>query len=548
MARSGVLVVGPTTVFLRYIEQVLPSLGETGVALMTPGGLFPGVRAHTHDRPEVSVLKGDLRMSTVVRAAVRRRERLLQDPVRLLLDGDEIELRPRLVAEARARARQSGRSHNEARTTFVRIVLDDLADQLAERRSMQGQDDERGALLAELRDSRDVRRELNLLWMPLTATGLVNDLLTKPAKLAEAAGGVLSPAQQRLLLREPGSPWTVGDVPLLDEAAELIGPDVEALATERAAAARVAAERAEALEFARKVLRESGDAAAMMTAEMLVERFAEAGPVRSVVERALQDRTWTFAHAVVDEAQELSPMQWRLIARRVPNRSMTVVGDIAQTGSAAGTTSWPAVLDPLAPGRWRLEELTVNYRTPRRVMDLADALLRAHGIAPAPARTARDGEFEPAAVEVPPGDAGAVAKAVAAELLSHDRALDGGRFGVVTTRAGAGELGQVLAGMLDAGVLDESLDARVDVLAVADVKGLEFDAVVVVDPAGIVEESPRGVNDLYVALTRPTQRLSVVHHGRLPRGLEFPHLAGTGPRRTHWPEHRPSPPTAVPKR
>ncbi len=514
IARSGVLVVGPTPVFLRYIEQVLPSLGETGVVLMTPGQLFPDVDATAHERPEVAVLKGDLRMAGLVKAAVRRRERILSAPVRILLDGDEVELRPRLVAEARGRARQAGRPHNDARTTFVRILLDDLADQLAERRKMQSQDDERGALLAELRDSREVRREINLLWMPLTATGLISDLLTKPAKLAEAAGGMLNPGQQRLLLREPGAPWTISDVPLLDEAAELIGADVARMAADQAASVRLAAERAEALTFARKVLRESGEAAAMMTPEMLVDRFSDSGAARSVAERAGEDRAWTFGHAVIDEAQELSPMHWRLIARRVPSRSMTVVGDVAQTGSAAGTTSWETVLEPLAPGRWRVEELTVNYRTPRLVMDLATALLRGHGIDVAPARTAREGDHPPGGIQVPARDFPALVQAVATAVAADDAALDGGRFGVVTTRALAEDLTKALP---DA--LPPDLAERAEVFSVDDVKGLEFDSVLVIDPMGIVAESPRGVNDLYVALTRPTQRLTVVHHGRLPRGL-----------------------------
>lgn len=519
IARSGVLVVGPSAVFLRYIEQVLPSLGETGVVMITPGQLFPGVEASARDRDEVALLKGSLRMAQVVKAAVRRRERLLAAPVPLVLDGDRIELRPRVVSEARARARQSGRPHNEARTTFVRIVLDDLADQLAERRRMQAQDDEREALLAELRDSREVRREVNLCWMPLTARGLVSDLLTKPARLAEAGGGVLGPAQQRLLVRDPGAPWTISDVPLLDEAAELIGPDVERMSADRAAAARAALERSEALEFARRVLRESGEAAAMMTPEMLVDRFAESGASRSVAERARDDRTWTFGHAVVDEAQELSPMQWRVLARRVPNRSMTVVGDVAQTGSAAGTTSWPEVLEPIAGSRWRVEELSVNYRTPSRVMDLATSLLTAHGIAVIPASTAREGDHEPAGVRVPRAE---LAAAVARAVTADDAALGGGRMGVVTTRAAAGEVAKAVADLLPPGT-DGALADRVEVFAVDDVKGLEFDAVVVADPVGIVGESGRGVNDLYVALTRPTQRLTVVHHGRLPAGMD--HLA-----------------------
>ncbi len=522
IARSGVLVVGPSPVFLRYIEQVLPSLGETGVVLVTAGQLFPGVDTTVHDRPEVAALKGEPRMANLVKAAVRRRQRLITEPVRIVVDGDELLLRPEVVSAARARSRQSGRPHNDARVAFVRIVLDDLADQLAERRRMTRQDDERGALLTELRDSRDVRREVNLLWLPLTATGLVGDLLTKPHKLAEAAGGVLGPRQQALLLREPGSPWTISDIPLLDEAAELIGQDVEALNAENAAAARAAADRSEALEVARKVLRESGEAAAMITAEVLVDRFAESGPRRSVAEHAAEDRSWTFGHAVVDEAQELSPMQWRLLARRVPNLSMTVVGDVAQTGSVAGTTSWARVLDPLAGTRWRLAELTVNYRTPKVVMEVATALLRANGIDVGTTQTAREGEYPPVAVRTD-RDPVAVASAVVTAVIADDAALDGGRFGVVAPRSQAGDLAKNL---LDA--VPESLRDRVDVFTADDVKGLEFDGVVVVDPMTMLAESPRGVNDLYVALTRPTQRLTVLHHGRLPQGTER-HLAAPPP-------------------
>ncbi len=133
---------------------------------------------------------------------------------------------------------------------------------------------------------------------------------------------------------------------------------------------------------------------------MLADRFEARAGASTLAERAREDRTWTFGHAVVDEAQELSPMQWRLVARRVPVRSMTVVGDVAQTGSAAGTTAWADVLDTVAEGRWRLEELTVNYRTPAEVMELATALLEAHGIAVKPARSARSATWPPSAVRL----------------------------------------------------------------------------------------------------------------------------------------------------
>ncbi len=517
IARSGVLVVGPTPVFLRYIEQVLPSLGETGVVLLTPGQLFPGVDATAAERPETAVVKGDVRMAEVIRNAVRNRQRTPSGPVPIDVQGDTVVLTPQVVSEARGRARQGGRPHNEARTTFVRHVLDDLAGQLARARGLERDGEDRADLLAELRAEPAVRREVNLLWLPLTPQGLLENLFARPDRLAQAANGILRRAEQRLLLRDKGSPWTASDVPLLDEAAELIGQDVSRLAADAARSAEAARERSESLEFARRVLEQSPDAFPNMapTAEMLADRFEAGATTRTLAERAREDRTWTFGHAVVDEAQELSPMQWRLLARRVPVRSMTVVGDVAQTGSAAGATAWGDVLDPIVEGRWRLEELTVNYRTPAEVMDLATALLEAHGIAIKPARSAREATWPPVAAPLGGADADSVARAVVAALVADDAELEGGRMAVVIPRSGYGYLPSALADALDAGLAE-----RVEVLSVDDVKGLEFDGVTVVDPQAVLAESPRGVNDLYVALTRPTQRLTVLHHGALPPGLD----------------------------
>jgi DNA helicase IV len=517
IARSGVLVVGPTPVFLRYIEQVLPSLGETGVVLLTPAQLFPAVEATAPERDEVAVVKGDLRMAEVIRNAVRNRQRTPNAPIPLDLQGDQILLRPAAVSEARGRARQGGRPHNEARVTFVRHVLDDLASQLAAVRGLEREGEDRGDLLAELRDELAVRREINLLWMPLTAQGLVTDLFARPDRLAAAANGVLSRPEQRLLLREKSAPWTVADVPLLDEAAELIGEDVTTLARQQARSAEAARERSESLEFARRVLEQTGDTAAMITPEMLADRFEAGGQSRTLAERARDDRSWAFGHAVVDEAQELSPMQWRLITRRVPTRSMTVVGDVAQTGSAAGASAWGDVLDVVADGRWRLEELSVNYRTPTEIMDVATALLEAHGVPVKPPRSAREATWSPSAVRIEGDGPQAVTAAVVAALRADDATLQGGRFAVVTPRSGyvylPGAVREALGG-------DGDLAGRVDVLEVDEVKGLEFDAVVVVDPQAVVGAGPRGVNDLYVALTRPTQRLTVLHLGSLPAGLD----------------------------
>jgi DNA helicase IV len=469
------------------------------------------------------VVKGDLVMAKVIKAAVRARQRLVESPIRIPLDdGTTVVLRPRAVAAARARARSTGKPHNDARVTFVQHLLDDLANQVAEQRHFDLDDEHtRAEVVADLRDNVGVRREINLRWMPLSPEKLIHDLLTKPARLAEAAAGLIGPAKQLALLRSPDDAWTVADVPLLDEAAELIGADV-AVSGPAAAAARAA--RQEAIDYAQGVLDAAGDVASMMTAEALVDRFADAGPTRTLAERAGADRSWTYGHAVVDEAQELSAMQWRMLIRRVPSRSMTVVGDVAQTGSAAGTTSWAEALDQHAEGRWLIEELTVNYRTPAKIVELATSVLAAAGQKPGHATTAREGDWEPVIRRftqhaLPGSQPGSLPDShvqdVVAALREDDALLGGGQFAVIAPRALAGDLRAALRRVLAA----EPLAERVVVHTVDDVKGLEFDTVVVLLPRTIAEESPRGVNDLYVALTRPTQRATLLHDGTLPAPL-----------------------------
>jgi len=519
IAKSGVLVIGPSPVFLRYIERVLPSLGETGVVLSTPAQLYPGVDATGSEPPAVAALKGDLRMIRVLREGVRQRQRLLQQSIPFVLDGDRIILRPAAVADGRGRARQSGRPHNNARVSFVRHVLDDLAAQLARARRVEFDADTRLDLLAELRDNKDVRREINLRWMPLAAESFLDRLLSSPARLKAAGQGVLTAAEIDMLLREPGTPWTPADVPLLDEVAELIGNDVTADADQARERQQAATEREEALDYARGVLEMSGEAAAMMTADMLADRFTAGTSSMTVAERARGDRSWAFGHVVVDEAQEASAMLWRALARRVPSRSMTVVGDLAQTGSAAGASSWAEVLDPLAPGRWRVAELTVNYRTPAKIMEPAAAMLRAAGVTVQTPQAAREGDWEPLAIHVRDNDPEALAETVVRSLIADDRALGGGQFAVILTRREHPDIAERVRKIFSDRESVGALGERVSVLTVDEAKGLEFDAVTVVDPAGIIGESPRGSSDLYVALTRPTQRLTVLHHGDLPEGL-----------------------------
>lgn len=313
----------------------------------------------------------------------------------------------------------------------------------------------------------------------------------------------------------------MADVALLDELAELLGADdAPQRQAERAAAARRRAE----VEHARNVLGMASTTPGMFTAEALADRWAETGPDLTVAERAGADRTWTYGHVIVDEAQELSAMAWRAVMRRCPGRSMTIVGDLAQAGSAASTAepgprTWGQVLDPYVPGRWRLAELTVTYRTPEQIMDLAADVLTAAGSSLVAPRSVRASAWDPTAYQVPRIDGPALAPVVAAEL----DLLDGGRLAVIVAPAGpspgllAKALRQALPGV-PVGTGSEALEAVVAVLDVDDVKGLEFDAVVLCEPADLLERGG-GWGDLYVALTRPTQRLRVVHARPLPPAL-----------------------------
>jgi DNA helicase IV len=198
---------------------------------------------------------------------------------------------------------------------------------------------------------------------------------------------------------------------------------------------------------------------------------------------------------------------------------MTLVGDVAQTGSAAGATSWAQMLDPFVAGRWRLSELTVNYRTPAAVMRLASAVLQAAGIDVTAPTSVREGDSPPVAIRLDTLDDAALVEAIRAELAR----IDGGRLAVIAPARRTAALYRLLARELDAGVVGsgaDAIDSPLAVLSVGRAKGLEFDGVVLVAPDEVMAESARGANDLYVALTRPTQRLLVLHSASLPAGLD----------------------------
>jgi DNA helicase IV len=515
IARSGVLLVGPNPVFLRYIEQVLPALGEAGAVVMaTAGRLFPGVDAQGRDEDEAARIKGDLRMAEVIARAVANRERVPSRPLQLQVEQYSVTLRPRDVAGARDHARRGGKPHNEARLRFVRDILGRLARQLGDTSGVEAAGDGRGDLLATLRESRDVRREVNWAWGPITPHRLIRNLFADPAELAAAADGILTRAEQAALARERTAEWTVEDVPLLDEAAELLGDEPDPTGD----AERGRSDQREQLDQARRALDTSG-ANGMITAAQLVERYAGDEDLDSLADRAAADRSWAFGHIVIDEAQEQSAMMWRLLMRRCPTRSMTVVGDVAQTGAAAGVSDWADALAPYVSDRWRLARLGINYRTPAQMMTLAADVLAASGSAERAPRSARDGRWAPSAERV--GTAREFEEAVVQAVRADLAAVEGGRVAVICPHDAqpglAAALDAALPGQVESGA--QTLESPVTVLRVREAKGLEFDSVVLIEPAQIIAESPRGLNDLYVALTRATQRLHVVHSADLPPSL-----------------------------
>ncbi|HEY2506225.1 MAG TPA: ATP-binding domain-containing protein [Streptosporangiaceae bacterium] len=555
LEKRGVLVVGPNATFLRYIGQVLPSLGETSVLLSTIGDLFPGVRATASEPAEVAALKGRIGMARVIWAAVRDRQHVPSRPVEIAADvarirlvttagregaapgvstdAGRLRLTPRAIERARDRARRSRRPHNQARAVFAREIVAALTRQLAanigtdvrDGRGLLDQDDV-SDLRRELRADPAVRAAIAQLWPILTPQQLVGELLSDEARLAAAAPR-LRQAARAALLRAPDSPWTPADVPLLDEAAELIGED------DRAARAEAERRRRQQEAYAQGVLdiigREEEDdpellmGADIVDASRLAARYEEEQYL-TAAERAAVDRTWAFGHVIVDEAQELSEMAWRMLMRRVPAKSLTVVGDVAQTGDLAGLPSWDEALSPYLEDRWRLAPLTVNYRTPAEVMAVAADVLTAIDPSLEPPRSVREAGYEPWHLDAPAGE---LADAVAEAAVRLSRQAGEGKLAVIVPAGRADELGAAVSAALPGTAIgaDPDLASPVVVLTVRQAKGLEFDCVLLADPARILAESPRGMNDLYVALTRATQQVGVVHEGPLPEVLSRLSLA-----------------------
>ncbi|WLP90539.1 AAA family ATPase [Gordonia sp. NB41Y] len=525
LSRSGILIIGPNSDFLDYIGQVLPSLGESGVLLATIGEMFPGVHATAEEARETREVKGRLAMVDVLKRAVRAQESLPRKPIPVSFEGYTVEVDSELIKVARGKARSSRKAHNQAQTVFLRSALDGLAARHAKAIGSSLLDGSQLLSSADIADIRsdmsrdpDIREVLLEFWPTLTPQDLLRDLFADKAGLRKCTPGWSD--AERVTLHRDGSDddhdLAPADVPLLDELAELIGfGTAEAEAAEREQWRRQLAEAQDALDIltgsAPQDLEDELDPEILMAydlidAEQLASRQTQTTRA-TTAERAYGDRTWTFGHVIVDEAQELSAMAWRMVMRRIPNRWMTIIGDTAQTGDLAGTTSWGQVLEPYVAKRWQLRELTVNYRTPSEIMTYAARVLKTVSPSMSAPTSLRSNGIEPVAVQVRVENmvATAVREATSTELT--------GLTGIVVPDTLLRETSAAVA------ALDVDDDARPRVHTVTTCKGLEFDTTVVVEPSALVGQSPRGHSDLYVALTRSTQRLVVVHATALPPEL-----------------------------
>jgi DNA helicase IV len=556
LASRGVLLVGPSPIFLRYIDEVLPSLGEEDVQLTTVAGLKPQLRARASEPSTVAALKGDVRMAQVIARALRDRERPLRDDVVIVLDGHLLRLRRADSARIVERVRRRRGTHNERRPAVARMVLDQLREQYrgslvaayerdmrriepdaalplspadanadeeelldvpvaaALARGERAPEDWEAELSARLRRTPEVRAALERMWPVLSGAELVHDLFSFPALIRSAAHGVLSRDESEQLARPRSSnvrevAWTPADAALVDEADALLGPP-EAGRPRRRRRRRGASDRA--LEDAQRVVEELG-LGSYTTAAEVVERYG-GGAVPS--EDGVGEPR-TFGHVLVDEAQDLTAMQWRMVGRRCPSGSMTLVGDFGQSSRPGALHDWDAVRAQL-PGDEpaRIVTLSVNYRTPAEIMTLADRFVADAAPGVRPAHSVRSTGRLPQFVGA--DDSGELVALVAD--LARNGGCDDGTTAVIAPQDLHDDLVARLADLGAAAGSADAIDAPVAVVDASDAKGLEFDHVIVVEPSRLVTPDASGLRLLYTALTRATQTLTVAHAAPLPEALQ----------------------------
>ncbi|HEV2087683.1 MAG TPA: UvrD-helicase domain-containing protein [Cryptosporangiaceae bacterium] len=463
---GGVLLVGPSRAFMTYIERVLPSLGEDSVVLRALGELVEDVRATRRDSPAVAAVKGSLRMRRVLARAVKDAAPTAPTSLRIVYGGEVLRLEGHRLAAVRRVVHHRGAAPNASRARAVEALVAALWDT-----AMEWSDPplhwDRERFDEEVRERNEFTTFVRA-WWPVLTPAEVFGWLADRERLARYAGGVLSPAEIAVLagsfvVEEP----SVADAALLDELRALLGRPPQPPSRRR--------------------VPDPG--------EMQELRLSSDRPVRGVRPESDEE----YALIVVDEAQDLSPMQWRMLGRRGRHASWTIVGDPAQSAWESPVEASQARDAAVGTARRRQFTLTTNYRNSAEIFDLAARVLRRDLPDAELPRAVRPTGHPPAHHVVPGGD---LADAVRDEIEALLDAVEG-TVGIVTPAALRAQASTwVPRGRADAD--------RAQVVDAIEAKGLEYDAVVVVDPAAIAAESSAGVRVLYVALSRATHRLTTI--------------------------------------
>jgi DNA helicase IV len=457
---AGVLVIGPSGVFTSYISRVLPSMGETNVELRALGEVLDGLEATRQDAAPLAAVKGSLRMRKVLLRALRDTPPEAPEEMRIVYRGEVLKLNARELEKIRRKAHTQGAPPNRSRIRAAEMLLDALAAKAEEHAKDDGRPFDRAELITDLGERIDFHRFL-VVWWPVLYPAQILKWLGDEKRLASAAKGVLNRHEISMLaadFADRSRGWSIADVALLDELRVLTGPEPK--------------------RKRRQVI--------------------EVEPQRSGGAPTRPEHYDEYSHVVVDESQDLSPMQWRMVGRRGKYASWTVVGDPVQS-------SWP---DPAEAASARDQAfgvktarrrftLRTNYRNSAEIFDLAAKVVAGHAESgELPVAVRRTG-VEP---EVRPVEAAGLAAATQAAVKELLGAVEG-TVGVITAMDRVPEVAGWLAGQAD---------ERLKVVGSLDSKGLEYDAVVLVEPVDLITESTTGRRVLYVALTRATQQLIVL--------------------------------------
>lgn len=496
---GGVLVVGPSGVFMRYIERVLPSLGETAVALRSLGEVVDGVRATRHDEPAVADVKGAARMAEVMRRVARQQAPGSPSEFRVFWRDERIVLDRGRLGQIRRNLMSQGR-RNKQLPRVSAALLDAMWRQV---RGERGREQGREAFDDEMLGRQDFL-DFALAWWPPLDAPTVLGWLRDPELLARVSDGVLDAEEQRLLVKSwASSPdLSIEDVALLDELRYALGDVPQRAEDER--------------DDPMALIEGAVDIQELMTASD--REYAPSGRAWAPPSHSIEDDG--YAHVLVDEAQDLTPMQWRMVGRRGRTASWTIVGDPAQSSWPVPAESTAARAEALSGKAIHEFHLSTNYRNSAEIYAHAAAYAERVGLdADLPDAVRRTGAEPKEVMVASPADLEAATREAVLEIAGQVS----GTVGIVVPAARRSEVNSWLASWpeladdaagaakaaADAGVAPSG-DDRVVVLTGLDTKGLEFDGIVVVRPQEIEDESATGRATLYVVLTRATQLLTTI--------------------------------------